>query len=170
MRRFERDTLPWPSGRLITEIKAPALLASVRRIASRDAPETAHRALDNCRQVFLHALAIERAERDFSTDLRGALQSVKDGHFAAVTDPQRVAELLRAFNGYQGTLTVCYALKLAPLVFSVRENCAVPNERQRDSRGNASTRYQQGRNEHTWIPGNGEDDSRRSTGISSGFH
>ena len=117
MRRFERDTFPWPSGRLITVIKAPALLASVRRIDSRGAPETAHRALDNCRQVFRYAIAIERAERGISTDLRGALQPIKDGHFAAVTDPQRVAELLRAFNGYQGTLTVCCALKLAPLVF-----------------------------------------------------
>ena len=117
MRRFERDTLPWPSGRLITEIKAPALLASVRRIASRDAPETAHRALDNCRQVFLHALAIERAERDFSTDLRGALQSVKDGNFAAVTDPQRVAELLRAFQWLSRDSNRLLCAEISPVGF-----------------------------------------------------
>lgn len=42
---------------------------------------------------------------------------VKGKHFAAVTEPQQVSELLRALNGYQGSLTVTAALKLAPLVF-----------------------------------------------------
>ena len=117
MRRFERDIFPWLGGRPITEIKAPELLATMRRIEARGAPETAHRALGNCGQVFRYAIATGRAERDISMDLRGALQPAKDGHFAAVTEPKRVAELLRAFNGYEGTLTVCCALKLAPLVF-----------------------------------------------------
>ena len=38
-------------------------------------------------------------------------------HFAAVTDPQKVAEVLRILDGYQGTLIVRCALRLAPLVF-----------------------------------------------------
>src|SRR3984893_4967554 len=50
-------------------------------------------------------------------DLRGALPPVKGEHFAATTEPKRVAELLRAMDGYQGTLTVRCALRLAPLVF-----------------------------------------------------
>lgn len=36
---------------------------------------------------------------------------------AAVTDPARVGELLRATNGYRGSLVTSYALKLAPLTF-----------------------------------------------------
>jgi integrase len=49
--------------------------------------------------------------------LRGALPPVKDEHFAAVTEPERVGRLLRAIDGYQGTPTVQCALRLAPLVF-----------------------------------------------------
>jgi integrase len=49
--------------------------------------------------------------------LRGALPPVKGNHFAAATEPKRVAEILRAMDGYEGTLTVRSALQLAPLVF-----------------------------------------------------
>ena len=117
MRRFERDVFPWLGGKPIADIKAPELLAALRRIESRGALETAHRALSNCGQVLRYAIATGRADRDISADLRGALPPVNEAHFAAVTEPKRVAELLRAFEGYQGTLTVCCALKLAPLVF-----------------------------------------------------
>jgi hypothetical protein len=55
--------------------------------------------------------------RDPCGDLRGALPPVKGEHFAATTEPKRVAELLRAMDGYQGTLTVQCALSLVPPVF-----------------------------------------------------
>ena len=117
MSRFERDIFPWIGGKAISEIKAPELLACIRRIEARGALETAHRALANCGQAFRYAVATGRAERDPSGDLRGALPPVKGDHFAAVTEPKRVAELLRTLDGYQGTLTVACALRLAPLVF-----------------------------------------------------
>ena len=117
IRRFERDIFPWIGGRPIAEITAPELLSVIRRIESRGALETAHRALSNCGQVFRYAVATGRAERDPSGDLRGALPPVKGTHFAATTDPKRVAEILRAMDGYEGTLTVRCALRLAPLVF-----------------------------------------------------
>lgn len=117
LRRFERDIFPWIGGRPIAEITAPELLAVIRRIENRGAIETAHRALSNCGQVWRYAIATGRAERDLSADLRGALPPVKGEHFAAITDPKRLAELLRAIDGYQGTQTVHYALLLAPLVF-----------------------------------------------------
>ncbi len=117
LRRFERDIFPWIGGRPIAEIKAPELLAAVRRIESRGALETAHRALANCGQVFRYAIATGRAERDIARDLRGALPPVKPDNFAAVTDPAKVAVLLRTLDGYQGTLPVACALRLAPLVF-----------------------------------------------------
>ncbi len=117
LRRFERDIFPWMGKRPITEITAPELLTILRKIEARGAVETAHRALSNCGQVFRYAVATGRAERNPTTDLRGALPPVKGKHFAAVTEPQQVSELLRALNGYQGSLTVAAALKLAPLVF-----------------------------------------------------
>lgn len=42
---------------------------------------------------------------------------MKGEHFAAVTEPNRVAQLLRTIDGYQGTFVVGCALRLAPLVF-----------------------------------------------------
>ena len=115
--RFERDIFPWIGKRAITELTAPELLSVVRRIESRGALETAHRALGNCGQVFRYAVATGRALRDPCGDLRGALPPVKEEHLAATTEPKRVAEILRAMDGYQGTLTVCCALRLAPMVF-----------------------------------------------------
>jgi integrase len=117
IRRFKRDIFPWIGGRPIAEVTAPELLAVVRRIENRGALETAHRALGNCGQVFRYAVATGRATRNPCGDLRGALPPAKGEHFAATTEPKRVAELLRAMDGYEGTLTVRCALRLAPLVF-----------------------------------------------------
>lgn len=117
IRRFERDIFPWLGEKPIADITPPDLLAVIRRIEERGALETAHRALANCGQVFRYAIATSRALRDTAADLRGALPPVKGEHFAAVTEPKKVAELLRALDGYQGTLTVICALRLAPLVF-----------------------------------------------------
>ena len=117
IRRLERDIFPWIGGRPIADVTAPELLAAVQRIEKRGALETAHRALGNCGQVFRYAIATGRAIRDPSGDLRGALPPVKEEHFAAVTEPKQVAGLLRTLDGYQGTLTVACALRLAPLVF-----------------------------------------------------
>ena len=115
--RLERDIFPWVGGRPIAEVTAPDLLAALRRIESRGALETAHRALGTCGQVFRYGIATGRCERDPSRDLRGALPPVKEAHFAAVTAPAKVGPLLRSIHGYQGTLTVQCALKMAPLVF-----------------------------------------------------
>jgi integrase len=115
--RFERDIFPWLGKRPIREITPPELLTMLRRIEERGAIETAHRALGSCGQVFRYAVASGRLERDPSRDLRGALPPVKVTHFAAVTDPKRVGELLRIIDGYQGGLVVRCALRLAPLVF-----------------------------------------------------
>ena len=117
LRRFDRDLFPWIGGKPVAEVTAPELLAVVRRIENRGALETAHRALANCGQVFRYAVATGRAGKDPSGDLRGALPPVKGEHFAAVTDPARLADILRAIDGYQGTFTVSCALRLAPLVF-----------------------------------------------------
>ena len=117
IRRLEMDIFPWLGGKPIADITAPLLLDTIRRIEKRGALETAHRTLSNCGQVFRYAVVTGRAERDPSGDLKGALPPVRGTHFAAVTEPDKVGEILRAIDGYQGTIVVCSALRLAPLVF-----------------------------------------------------
>jgi integrase len=115
--RFERDIFPWIGARPIADLTPPELLTTVRRIEKRGALETAHRALGNCGQVFRYAIATGRAKRDPTGDLRDALPAVRPTHFAAITDPKRVGALMRAIDGYEGSLTVRCALRLAALVF-----------------------------------------------------
>ncbi len=115
--RLENDVFPWLGGKPIAEITAPMVLACLRRIESRGALDTAHRALQNCGQVFRYAVATGRAERDPCGDLKGALPPAKPGHFAALTDPDKVAELLRAIDDVSATFVVKCALRLAPLLF-----------------------------------------------------
>ena len=115
--RLEQDVFPWLGGLSVGEIKAPQLLQAMRRIEARGAIETAHRALQACGQVFRYAVATGRAERDPTPDLRGALKPVLVRHMAAITDPKRVGELLRAIEGYKGMPITRAALQLAPLVF-----------------------------------------------------
>jgi integrase len=117
LRRLEVDLFPWLGRRPITEIKAPELLAVLRRIEARGALETAHRAMQNCGQVFRYAVATGRAERDPTGDLRGALPVPKEKHHASITDPKMVGELLRAIEAYEGAAVTKSALRLAPLVF-----------------------------------------------------
>lgn len=117
IQRLERDIFPWVGCEPIGEISAQHLLQTIRRIKDRGALETAHRALANCGQVFRYAVATGLADRDISTDLRGALPPVKTKHFPAVTKPDEAGELLRTLSGYQGSLIVACAPKLAPLVF-----------------------------------------------------
>ena len=96
---------------------APDLLAVVRRIESRGAPETARRVLQYLSRIGRFAVATGRAERDAAADLRGALPPANKKHFSTLTDPKDVAALLRAIDTYQGSYIVLCALKLAPLVF-----------------------------------------------------
>ncbi|NIF42508.1 DUF4102 domain-containing protein [Burkholderia sp. Tr-862] len=117
IQRLERDVFPWLGGHAIADIAAPELLTVVRRIEERGAHDTAHRALQNCGQVFRYAVATGRAERDPSGDLRGALPPLKHEHYAAIIDPTQVGELLRAIDGFQGTFIVKCALMLAPVLF-----------------------------------------------------
>lgn len=117
IRRLERDAFPWIGARPINELKAPELLAVLRRVESRGTLETAHRVKTICGQVFRYAVATGRAERDPTADLKGALPPATQRHLAAVTNPKEVAELLRAIDGYQGSFVVKCALQLSSMFF-----------------------------------------------------
>ena len=114
-RLLEKDLYPWLGSRPVAEIDAPELLRVIRRIESRGALDTAHRALQYCGMMFRYAVATGRADRDPSGDLRGALPPVQKKHHASIIEPKAVGELLRAIEGYAGHLVTRCALQLAPL-------------------------------------------------------
>lgn len=116
MARLEADVFPYIGRQAVGSISPPDLLTVLRRIESRGVIETAHRARENCSQVFRYAVAAGLAERDPAQDLRDALRKPEVRHFPAITKPERLAELLRAIDGYVGTPVVRTALYLAPML------------------------------------------------------
>jgi len=115
--RLQNNIFPWLGAAEISAISGPMLLEALRRIEERGALETAHRVKQICGQVFRYAIATGRAERDPSFDLRGALAPTKSKSMATITDPKKIGILMRAIDGYQGSLITRCALKFAPLTF-----------------------------------------------------
>jgi integrase len=115
--RLEKDIFPWLGSSPIAKITAPELLSVLRRIEGRGAIESAHRAHQNCGAIFRYAIATGRAERDPSSDLRGAIPPAQGEHHPSITEPVKIGGLLRSIDGYDGSAVVRGALRLAPLVF-----------------------------------------------------
>ena len=115
--RLEKDIFPFIGAMDISSIKAPDLLKVVKRIEGRS-PDTAKRALQECGQIFRYGMALGKNENDPSQALQGLLLQVKTKNFAAITDPAKVGEFLRAIDSMPNTTFVVQsALKLAPLFF-----------------------------------------------------
>ncbi len=117
LKRFEHYLFPWIGNQPIKSIKAPDLLDCLRRIQKLNKLETAHRTLQAAGQVFRYAVQQGLASRDITSDLKGAIPAPTVKHMASLTEPDQVAGLLKAIEGFTGGLIVQHALKLAPLVF-----------------------------------------------------
>jgi integrase len=115
--RFEAFAFPYLGTKPITEIKAPDVLAVLKRIEARGKMETAHRVRSDCGNVFRYAVVTGRAERDPTVDLRGAIAAVGRQNRPAIVDPARIGELMRAIDGYRGDVSTEFALRLLPLTF-----------------------------------------------------
>ena len=117
LRALEQELFPSIGKRPISEITAPQLLETLRKIEERGAVETAHRTKQITGQIFRYAIATGRTDRDISADLKGALTPPKKKHFAALTEPRDVGQLMLAIDQFQGTPTVKAALQLSALWF-----------------------------------------------------
>ena len=116
-RNLEKDLFPHFSVRNIGDIEPIELLAAVRAVEERGALDVAHRVLTTAGQVWRYAVATGRVQRDISADIKGALKPHHGKHFAAITDPLKLGELIRVIRGYQGGPIVRAALQLAPMLF-----------------------------------------------------
>ena len=115
---LEKDVFPFIGSMPISTIKPRDVLdKAVRKIEARGSIDTAHRAKQICGQIFRYAVAVGLAERDVTTDLRGALAAIPESHFAAITEPKQAGELMRSIFDYTGHPCTVAALKLTPLVF-----------------------------------------------------
>lgn len=115
--RLEMDVLPYLGNRPVNDITPLDLLKVLQRVEKRGAVETAHRLLSWCGQMFRYAVVLGIVDSDPSRDLRGALKQPKEKHFAALTKPEDVSALLRAVDGYRGSIATRSALQLGILTF-----------------------------------------------------
>jgi integrase len=114
---FNDLLFPTLGDKPLRTIETPDVLAALRKIEAKGHHETARRAKQRACQVFSYAIATGRADRDPTAGLRGALTAPKVTHRAAVIEPKKIGELLRAIDGCTGQPSTRYALKLAPLLF-----------------------------------------------------
>ncbi|MHC2115094.1 integrase [Stenotrophomonas maltophilia] len=115
---LETYAFPWLGKRAIEDISTAEVLSVLRRLEAQDKIESTQRLRQICGQVFRYAVATGRLDRDPTAALRGALKTTKNRHYASITDPAEIGQLLRAIDGYTGQLTTLCALKFAPLVFT----------------------------------------------------
>jgi hypothetical protein len=101
----------------IGEIEPADILAAVRKIETKGTLESARRTLQLAGMVFRYAVATARLASDPTRDLRGALATPKVARYAAILEPVKVGELLRAIDGYESLGLTRLALQLAPHVF-----------------------------------------------------
>lgn len=118
LKRLKDDILPSLGSMPVRDIEPPILLEVIRKIEKRGAHELARRQLQKCGEIFRYAIAIGKATRDPSADIREALKPVKKTHFAAL-DVSELPEFLQAMDKnnarlYRGTRN---ALKLMLLTF-----------------------------------------------------
>lgn len=108
---------PLIANRPVSQITAQEALAVLRAAEARGRFESARRMRSVLSRVFRYAIATARAERDPTSDLKGALTAPKVKHLAAITLVPRVGELMRAIEIYSGHGITLHALRLSAHLF-----------------------------------------------------
>lgn len=104
---------------LIAELDGPAILAIIKPLDRHGRHETAHTLKRIIGQVLRYAIAHGTATRDWTHDLRDAIEPVRRHSHAGLTDPDAIGEMLRKIHEPSyGSVPVTIALRLAPLLFA----------------------------------------------------
>lgn len=117
MERMEKNIFPWLGTRPLTEIEAPEVLATLRRIEARGAIDTTHRIKSIVSTVFRYAIATGRAVRNPAADVGVALKTTVKGHHPAITEPKRFAQMMRDIYAYSGSNITRAAVQIHALTF-----------------------------------------------------
>jgi integrase len=102
--------------RPITEITAPMILKTLRKVEAKGNYETAHRLRARIGSVFRYAVASGVAETDPTYALRDALIRPTRVHRAAITEPIALGQLMREIDGFEGQATTRIGLKLLAML------------------------------------------------------
>lgn len=101
----------------ITDVDPQMILAPLKRLEARGNRETAKKCRSFASRVFRYGAATGRCKVDPSAILQGALITPKARHYAAILEPAKLGELLRAIDDFDGGFTTKLALQITPHLY-----------------------------------------------------
>ena len=114
LRRLEMHIFPKLGFRPIADITTPELAACLEAVERHGILETAHRVKQLMQQTFRHAVRRGLVTHNPAGDLRDIIASPDKGSFASIP-PADLPALLRAIEGYKGSILTISAMKLLAL-------------------------------------------------------
>lgn len=114
--RIDNHLLPVIGHKLLREITAKDVYELCSELVAKGELDTARRVCGICEQVINHGIVLTYAEVNPCPLVLSKLPNAKTKHFAAITQPNKLANLLRKIYGYHGTFVVVCALKLLSLL------------------------------------------------------
>lgn len=112
---LKRDLFPDLGPLPVRDITTPQVLAVLRKIEARGAPETARRARQRVSGVFAYAIGSGRAEQDPAAVVVKAMVPVRKGRQPAIVDIDEAREILRRCDATPGSAVTKLALRFLAL-------------------------------------------------------
>jgi integrase len=101
----------------LADVDPQMLLAALKRLEAKGRHETAKKCRSFASRVFRYGVATGRCKSDPAQLLQGALITPQARHYAAILEPMKLGQLLRAIEAFSGAPVTMAALRIAPHVF-----------------------------------------------------
>jgi integrase len=119
MRHLELHIFPWLGALAMGTIAPTEVVRCLHRIKERGHLETAQRVREAVQHVFQYSVDVGTLDpaRNFVNNRTGGLPAPRARHYAAITEPEKLGQLLRDIRAYGGNVITRAALQLSPLLF-----------------------------------------------------
>jgi integrase len=114
--RLKKYVLPFLGHMKISDITSGTILQLCRKIEDNGFVETASRVKTVIGQIIRYGIATDRIETDPTLALHGAMKTQQEKHYATITQPDKIAILMRQIEAYPYAV-VRLALKFSALTF-----------------------------------------------------
>jgi len=118
VKRLDKDVLPEIGHIPMVDMNAQDILQMLKRVESRGAVDMVKRLRQHCSQILRYGVAIGKAERDFTMDIRDALATRKTKHQPAL-EPHEIPEFLKALERNEARLYPQTRLALEMLMLTL---------------------------------------------------
>lgn len=101
----------------LDDLDPQMMLAALKKLEARGNLETAKKCRSFSSRVFRYGAALGLCKSDPTAILQGALITPKARHYAAILEPEKLGQLLRAIDDFECYPVTKLALKIAPHIF-----------------------------------------------------